>query len=217
MIKQLQCEFKAASISDSGEFEGYASTFGNVDRQGDMVAPGAFAETIKAGDAWPILYNHYEVVGVNIAAREDDKGLFVRGRIYDTSLGRDVKILMQPLADGRAPIKSLSIGVRIADMKFEGDVRILTKLDMREYSLCAIPANPQARITALKSGEEITERIFEEMLRDAGFSRQDAKTIVAAGYRALQKQRDAVADEAARNVLLAAEIARWRINLEQGA
>ena len=45
-LKQLR--FNVKSLDDSageGVFSGYASTFGNKDLQGDVIAKGAFAET----------------------------------------------------------------------------------------------------------------------------------------------------------------------------
>ena len=47
-LKQLR--FNVKSLDDSageGVFSGYASTFGNKDLQGDVIAKGAFAETLE--------------------------------------------------------------------------------------------------------------------------------------------------------------------------
>ena len=53
-----------------------------------------------------------------------------------------------------------------------------------EVSLVTMPANPKARVTSVKSIEEIeTIRDFEKFLRDAGFSNSQAKSIASHGYR----------------------------------
>src|SRR5260221_271047 len=40
-------EWKAVSAGGPGELEGYASVFGNVDQDGDVVLPGAFKKTLS--------------------------------------------------------------------------------------------------------------------------------------------------------------------------
>ena len=41
-LKHLDVDLEVKQISDTGEFAGYASTSGNVDRGGDIVEVGAF-------------------------------------------------------------------------------------------------------------------------------------------------------------------------------
>jgi HK97 family phage prohead protease len=74
-----------------GEFVGYAATFDQEpDAQADVIAPGAFTQSIedwKAREAWPpLLWNHdfqtpASVLGVVTNMREDDRGLLVNGRL----------------------------------------------------------------------------------------------------------------------------------------
>jgi len=66
-------DFRMKSLSDAGEFEGYASVFGNEDSYGDIIEPGAFAKTLKEhGDdnPIPILWQHdtYAPIGTTIEA-----------------------------------------------------------------------------------------------------------------------------------------------------
>ena len=75
------------SLDDSageGVFSGYASTFGNKDLQGDVIAKGAFAETLAkdydGGAGIPIHWNHQDgkptdIIGRTLSAVEDEKGL----------------------------------------------------------------------------------------------------------------------------------------------
>lgn len=62
-LKSAAARFKAADDGlKSGEFEAVVSVFGNIDRFGDVVMPGAFANTIaawKSGpDRLPVLWSH---------------------------------------------------------------------------------------------------------------------------------------------------------------
>ena len=47
----LELDIDTKALTDQGEFEGYASIFGNVDRGGDIVVSGAFAESLRARPA----------------------------------------------------------------------------------------------------------------------------------------------------------------------
>ena len=53
------CELKLAP-SDTGEmsFSGYGAVFGNIDSYGDVIQPGAFADTLaasKQSNQWPAM------------------------------------------------------------------------------------------------------------------------------------------------------------------
>lgn len=45
-MKHLTLTLKSSDLQDTGQFEGYASTFGNVDQGGDLIEPGAFRESV---------------------------------------------------------------------------------------------------------------------------------------------------------------------------
>ena len=56
-IKRLPFEVK--SLSEEGDFfifEGYASTFGNVDLGDDIIVNGAFSKSLQANPNVPILW-----------------------------------------------------------------------------------------------------------------------------------------------------------------
>lgn len=216
------CEFKfapggAGSESAVGTFEGYGAVFGNVDAHGDLIAPGAFKKTLKAWKAAkklpPMLLQHaggmfsqtasdLVPIGVWDEMSEDDTGLAVRGHLIalDTDRGKSVHAAMRERA-----LDGLSIGYRPITVT-EGSKptdprRTLKELDLVELSVVTFPANADARVEAVKAAVGMTEREFERFLRDAGFSREQAKTITASGYKALQ--RDA-ADTESRDALTAA-------------
>jgi len=69
--------------------EGYASLWGVADLNGDVVARGAFGGTIAVASARGVRMLHQHdsrsVIGVWDDMREDERGLWVRGRIMDWS------------------------------------------------------------------------------------------------------------------------------------
>lgn len=203
-------ELKVAA--DEGmTFSGYGAVFGNVDYYGDVIAPGAFAETLsqaKAANQWPaMLLQHggWEAesmtpVGIWTEMREDSIGLYVDGKLAETERGKEMYALLK--MEPRPAINGMSIGYIAKEWsvrtKPEEPKRTLKAVDLIEVSLVTFPANPKARVTGVKS--ELSIREAERALRDAGFSRSEAKTILARGYDALSL-RDA--DEEGREELAA--------------
>jgi HK97 family phage prohead protease len=193
-------DFAVKEIGDgdpAGQFTGYASTFGNRDLQSDIVMPGAFARTLKSSKGKvPILMGHLmaRIVGFGIHAEEDEHGLKVTGEFtLDSDEGRNAYAMMKHAAKvGHKP--GLSIGYGIAKDGAEYDeargIRRLTDVDLYEYSIAAVPANPRARVGAVKAADSWTARDFEEYLREAGLSREAAKRFVLRGFSAFD-QRDA--------------------------
>ena len=208
-------ELKFAA-DNPGQFEGYAATFGNQDLGGDVIAKGAFRDTLrdwkKRKRLPPMLLNHGGFgagatddlpIGIFGKMEEDDIGLRVEGELIalDTDLGKRIYAAMQAKA-----IDGMSIGYRAKEFavgtKPSEPRRTLKKIDLIEVSVVTFPMNPQARIGQSK-GPSI--RDCELALRDAGLSREEAKTVLARGYAGLG-QRDAGAageDGAALERLLA--------------
>ena len=190
--KDLSFEIKA--VSDDGLFSGYASVFDNVDSYGDIVRKGAFVESIGEWEAKgkmpPILWNHdpSDPIGVYTKMQEDDKGLFVEGRLLidDVPRARQTHALMKA-----GVIDGLSIGYRVKEYLYNVDEEVtdLIKLSLREVSIVTFPANPETRIEAVKSrldaGELPTLSEFEKFLREAGFSKSQATAIAGHGLRKL--------------------------------
>lgn len=137
---------------ESGEFSGHAAVFDNVDDGGDIIEPGAFSRTIKENfDRIKILSQHNDCdlpIGKPIELREDDKGLFVRGKISDTQKGRDVQTLLK---DG--VLNELSIGYDAITFDFDSDkgVRHLKEVRLWEISIVTWAMNDQATIDEVKS------------------------------------------------------------------
>jgi HK97 family phage prohead protease len=195
-----EIQFKSVSLNikkepdEDGYFEGYASVFGIVDQGLDVVERGAFAKSLGSGRKVKMLWQHdmSQPIGVWDEIREDERGLFVKGRLLkDVQKGREAMALMRAGA-----LDSMSIGYRTIEAASEGNgrVRKLMEVDLFEVSLVTFPMLPDAKVTAVKS--ITTEREFEKFLRDAGYSRKDAAAITLHGFKAVTDQRDAEAGEA---------------------
>ena len=156
-MKYLQ--FKMEGVDDQGIFTGHASVFNVVDLDGDVVEPGAFAETLATGaaSAGVLIFGQHEdrkePLGRTLELREDSIGLYVKGQISDTTAGQDYRQLIR---DG--VLDQMSIGYIALEYYIdEQQVRHLTKLDLLEISIVNYPANTEARIESYKGGKKPME------------------------------------------------------------
>ena len=177
---------------DDGAITGYASVFDIVDNGMDVVRRGAFRKTLGTRKI-KMLWQHdmAQPVGVWDEVKEDERGLYVKGRILkEVQKGREAMALYKAGA-----MDSLSIGYRTLQASDEGNgrVRSLDELDLFEISLVTLPMLDQAT-ASVKSIRTIRE--FEKALRDAGFSQREAKAIAADGFKGLADHRDDVEVEA---------------------
>lgn len=190
--KSLPLNIKSAPGED-GVFEGYASVFGVIDQGMDMVERGAFSKSLgtrKVKMLWQ--HNTDQPIGIWQEIREDEHGLFVKGRLIpEVEKAREAMALLKAGA-----LDSMSIGYRTIEANTEGERRIrkLTEIDLFEISLVTFPMLEAAKVTDVKSIN--TERDFEKFLRDAGYSRTEATAITLHGFKALRNQRDADEEKA---------------------
>ncbi|MDR6182101.1 HK97 family phage prohead protease [Asaia bogorensis] len=156
-------EWKFAPDAKEGSFEGYGSVFGHQDAHGDIVLPGAFAETLaerKAqGRSIPMHVMHGILggdglpVGVWDDASEDSHGLHLRGRLsgMDTDYGRRLYGLVK---DGALGGLSIGFSVRKNGATFGTDPggprRQIRAANLHEVSLVDDPSNALARVTEMR-------------------------------------------------------------------
>jgi len=157
-IKTFPFEVKATSEEDNiFTFEGYASTFNNIDFGDDVVVRGAFANSLSKNSQVPILWQHQmsEPVGVSYQLYEDDKGLVVKGKLPKDDTLVSGRIIPQMKVGS---IKEMSIGfmTKNFDMSKDG-VRILKEIDLFEISLVTKAMNAQALVSGFKSFAGITK------------------------------------------------------------
>ncbi len=140
---------EALRVEDGAVIAGYASLFGEVDQGGDVVARGAYGASVAAlaaeGRRVKMLWQHdpAQPIGVWDEVREDERGLWVRGRVLDvTQRGREAAALIAAGA-----IDGLSIGYRTRRASKDGrGHRVLDELELWEVSLVTFPMLPGARV-----------------------------------------------------------------------
>ncbi|GGG64278.1 peptidase U35 [Salipiger pallidus] len=169
------CRFDTEiTVADGTKIEGYASLFGACDQGGDVVYAGAYGLSLKRlageGRAVKMLWQHdpAQPIGIWDEVREDDRGLYVRGRILDCiEKGREAAALIAAGA-----IDGLSIGYRtVKAAKDEKGRRLLTELELWEVSLVTFPMLPSARVAA--KGESLDASMLRELAQALEGARLD--------------------------------------------
>lgn len=198
MAKRSRALPLEAKSLDDGVFEGYASLFNREDLGHDVIAPGAFRESLlnRGAQRIKMLFQHdpAEPIGVWDEIREDARGLYVRGRLMTAvSKAREVLELMRAGA-----LDGLSIGFKTVKARRDAasGVRRIEKVDLWEISVVTFPMLPGARVESVKARPFVasapTEREFERWLtRDAGLTRMEARAVLRSGFHGLKALRDA--------------------------
>jgi uncharacterized protein len=128
--------------------EGYASRFYEADLNDDLVAFGAFAQSLMRTGPQGVrmLYQHQTKtpIGVWDEVFEDARGLFVRGRVLEVSpeAGMVASLIRAGAIDG------LSIGFRTQKSRpdLSGRLRVLLEVELWEISIVTFPMLTSARL-----------------------------------------------------------------------
>jgi HK97 family phage prohead protease len=209
VVRTLQeCPFELKEVSESGVFSGYGSVFDVIDDGGDIIQAGAFAASLAdwamKGRAPAMLWQHSmrEPIGAWEIVRETDKGLFVQGQLaLKTQRGAEAYELMKMKA-----LSGLSVGymTREDSRDQKTGIRTIKQADLWEISPVTFPMNDAARISAVKSIEEIIDfKSAERFLREAGNLSRSEATAFIARVKGLM-QRDSAADDEATQRAVAA-------------
>jgi len=180
----IDTPFEIKEILPSGAFIGLGSVYGNIDEGSDIVAPGAFAQSLlDVGNktrSIKMLWQHRsgEPIGTYPQLKDTPAGLECHGKIVtQTQRGAEAHELMKAGA-----IDGLSIGgfTRADSYDQKAGVRTITQFELWEISVVTFPMNGAARIGAVKGIEEIGDLSGAELyLREAGgISRSEAKALV---------------------------------------
>ena len=195
--KSFNLEIKA--VNEDGFFSGYGAVFRNIDWYNDIILPGAFKATLakwaNKNKLPPVLWNHStnEPIGVYTKIIEDEKGLYVEGRLLvnDVPRAKSTHALLKAGA-----IDGLSIGYKTVKSSYneDTDIRELIELDLSEVSIVTAPANEESLITSVKSklehGDLPTLPEFEKFLRESGFSKSQSVAIAGKGLRHLLSESE---------------------------
>lgn len=156
---------------EEGQFEALVSVFGNKDAYGDVVIPGAFAETLQewkdSGNPIPVVWSHQYAdpefhIGVVVDAAERSvgakSGLWVRGQLdvdEDARKARQVARLLK----GRR-VSQFSFTYDVLDGAFAkseelGDYYELRRLKLYEVGPTLIGANQQTELINAKALQDL--------------------------------------------------------------
>lgn len=173
-------------VSDTapGAISGYASVYGVVDSYGTVFKRGAFRRTLeehRAEQSAPALLWCHDArapIGSWSTIREDDRGLFVQGR-----LNLEVEKAREALALIKAgDVNGLSVGFMVDpdNISATGNGALeLSDVDLVEVSIVPAPANRRARL------QLDSRRDLEGLLHRSGLPRAAAQRIAAGGWPAL--------------------------------
>lgn len=146
---------KVEDIDEKGIVKFYASVFGNKDKAGDIVVPGAYKKTISENFKEIQHYKNHDpslMPGVVIEVKENETGLLVTSKlILGTQLGKETYEEYKAMAEAG---KSMfhSIGYRPIVEEQKNDANYLKEIYLKEVStLTAHPANTQALTVDVKS------------------------------------------------------------------
>ena len=186
-LKFLERPFEVKAIENDGIFEGFGSVFGNVDAYKEIVAPGAFTDSLaqwkSSGRLPPVLWQHRsgEPIGPYLEMEEQSIGLRVKGQLLvdDVQRAKEARALMKAKA-----VNGLSIGFVTREDSYDRvtGIRTLKKVDLWEVSVVTFPANPSAQISSIKSAIDAIQSFAEaeSFLREVGrLSKADATGFIA--------------------------------------
>lgn len=144
-----------------GIVTGYASRFGNVDSDGDIMEKGCYQKTIsengptsgrpRIAHLW--MHSSYEPVGKLLELMEDDYGLLFRSKLSKSNRGKDALALYE-----EGIINEHSVGFQ--GVKFEDDIkdeskpwdriRTFKEVKLWEVSSVVFGANPDTPTIGVK-------------------------------------------------------------------
>jgi len=201
-------DFKAVQEDGKLTISGYANTKNKADRYGDIPTvlkdKRDYVYDLKEFKKNPVmLLNHNNkvesIAGSYSEVREDEKGLFIKGVFTDSDLP-EIKHARQVYGEGHA--KALSIAGRFS---FEDDKKPnnLTLAQIYEISLVAVPADPNAMVTAeRKCFENLQKRgmIETEKKEIKEVIKEDKKVPTYQNFSLSKRDKEWNAGEAAKRV-----------------
>ncbi len=195
-----EIKFAAGDGDEARTFGGYGAVFGNVDSYGDVIEKGAFKKTLaeaRKSGSWPAMLMQHggwgmtsedlTPIGIWTEMDEDEKGLLLKGKLAETQRANEAYGLLKMTP--RPALNGMSIGYRARKFtigtKPEEPRRRLHEVELIEVSLVTFPANPKALVGSVKAAGGLGIRDAEKALREAGFSANEAKAVLAKGFAAI--------------------------------
>ena len=158
-------EFKIKSAGDAGTISGYFSTYDREpDAYGDIIAPGAFTETIEkreaSGHPFPLCWNHdlNMIIGKVDSIEDTGNGPLMTASFFDTPLAQEKREIVKS-----GVVYQFSFAYDVQDweeVELEDGRKAneLRKVDLFEVSIVPIPANQNAVMTEVKAGRRNSKK-----------------------------------------------------------
>jgi HK97 family phage prohead protease len=185
---EVQFELRAVEGGDGMTFTGYAAVFNSPSEPLpfiERIAPGAFKRSLRARNDIKLLWNHDtgSVLGSTRAGtlklEEDSHGLRVTAVLPETTLGKDVRTLVQ-----RGDVNAMSFGFSVPangdTWNTDGTERTLRSVRIHEVSIVAFPAYTSTAGTAsVRSFDGVAKRaeVDADQLADAMLTIEDGKDL----------------------------------------
>ena len=159
-------EFREGPSGDGMSFTGYAAVF-NSDSEPlpfiERIAPGAFKKSLKGRNTIKMYMNHDSSMllastrSKTLRLQEDSKGLLVEADLPQTSVGKDLSILMK-----RGDVNSMSFGFSVPTggdkWSDDGMTRELRQVRLHEVSVVTGFPAYQATTASVRSLEVLSQR-----------------------------------------------------------
>ncbi len=155
------------SDEDAGKISGYFSTYDRIpDSYGDVVAPGAFTETIEkrkeSGHPFPLCWNHdlNQIIGsVDPNDIEDtEKGPLMTASFFNTPLAQEKREIVKSGVVYQYSFAYDILDVGPVELEDGTKANELRKLELYEVSIVPVPANPRAEVTDVKAGRRNSKK-----------------------------------------------------------
>lgn len=131
-----------------GVFTGKLVTYGNVDRQNEVIDNTAFADV--QDKTYPLLFDHnyQEGIGYFKVTENNEQQLTIEGHFnLENEQSKDIYSQVK-----FGTYTNLSVGLRVLDYYFDSnDILHITKAELLEGSITPVPANSLATIDVIKS------------------------------------------------------------------
>lgn len=154
-LQRKTCDLASFKFDDTecGGFLGWASVFGVLDRQGDIVAKGAFADTIEQFKQTGFIAIAHDWDALPVAtirdAYEDDKGLFIDCEFHSSDEAQAARTYVRERINRKKSV-GLSIGYFVKDSLNTPEGHVLKAIDLAECSIVTLPACPPAGVSRVK-------------------------------------------------------------------
>lgn len=170
-FKSFKVNYKAVD-EGQGIFEAIVAVFGNVDRSGDRIQPGAFKNSLAAwkekGRPIPVIFAHEwdnldAHIGEVVEAKEVEEGLYVKAQL-DMEEPFAARVWKKMKSGLLAEFSFAYDIVKSAWVNEEGRTILdLIELELLEVGPCLVGMNPETELLGVKRGARNSQKDLERI------------------------------------------------------